>query len=79
MSYALLTIGFLGFFVSIIFMIVRAVKKRFPKKFFFLPLICIILFLIGGLTLPSIQATTPEQITQYSQRQRSTKRKAKTL
>lgn len=63
MSYALLTIGFLGFFVSIIFMIVRAVKKRFQKKFFFLPLICIILFLIGGLTLPSIQATTPEQIT----------------
>ena len=48
MSYALALIGFLGFFITNIYMIIQAVKKKFRKKLLLPPLICFILFIIGA-------------------------------
>lgn len=53
MSYALALIGFLGFFITNIYMIIQAVKKKFRKKLLLPPLICFILFIIGASLMPS--------------------------
>lgn len=61
MGYALIIIGFLGFFASIIYMIIKAIKKRFSKRLFYLPFICIVLCIIGGIVAPPV-TKAPESI-----------------
>ena len=73
MSYALALIGFLGFFITNIYMIIQAVKKKFRKKLLLPPLICFILFIIGASLMPSstkvaiktIQISLENQETEY--------------
>lgn len=73
MSYALAIIGFLGFFITNIYMIIQAVKKKFRKKLLLPPLICFILFIIGASLMPSstkvavktIQISIENQETEY--------------
>lgn len=73
MSYALALIGFLGFFITNIYMIIQAVKKKFQKKLLLPPLICFILFIIGASLMPSstkvaiktIQISLENQETEY--------------
>lgn len=62
MGYVLILLGFLGFFAAIIYMIIRAIKRRFSKKLFFLPLACIILFFVGGIIAPTPEPRIPESI-----------------
>lgn len=47
MSYVLFFLGFLGFFITNIYLIVQAVKKQFRKKLLLPPLICFILCIVG--------------------------------
>lgn len=73
MSYALALIGFLCFFITNIYMIIQAVKKKFRKKLLLPPLICFILFIIGASLMPSstkvaiktIQISLENQETEY--------------
>lgn len=73
MSYALALIGFLSFFITNIYMIIQAVKKKFRKKLLLPPLICFILFIIGASLMPSstkvaiktIQISLENQETEY--------------
>lgn len=73
MSYALALIGLLGFFITNIYMIIQAVKKKFRKKLLLPPLICFILFIIGASLMPSstkvaiktIQISLENQETEY--------------
>lgn len=73
MSYALALIEFLGFFITNIYMIIQAVKKKFRKKLLLPPLICFILFIIGASLMPSstkvaiktIQISLENQETEY--------------
>ena len=47
MSYVLFVVGFLGFFITNIYLIVQAIKKKFRKKLLLPPLICFILCIVG--------------------------------
>lgn len=62
MGYVLILLGFLGFFASIIYMIIRAIKKRFSKKSLFLPLACIVLLIAGAAIAPTPEPEIPESI-----------------
>ena len=62
MGYVLILLGFLGFFAAIIYMIIKAIKRRFSKKLFFLPLACIVLLFAGAAIVPTPAPQIPESI-----------------
>lgn len=57
MSYVLFVVGFLGFFITNIYLIVQAIKKKFRKKLLLPPLICFILCIVGVMLSP-----TPDKV-----------------
>ena len=57
MSYVLFVVGFLGFFITNIYLIVQAIKKKFRKKILLPPLICFILCIVGVMLSP-----TPDKV-----------------
>lgn len=62
MGYVLILLGFFGFFATIIYMIIKAIKRRFSKKLFFLPLACIVLLIAGAAIAPTPEPKIPESI-----------------
>lgn len=62
MGYVLAVIGLFGFFITLVYIIIRAVKKRFSKKLLFLPLACIVLLFIGFIAIPTSESIAPESI-----------------
>lgn len=59
LDFTLALIGFLGFFVSIIYIVIKLFKRKFTKKYLGLPLACFLTFITGIMIAGSNTDTDP--------------------